>query len=105
MDNFKCDTDWMDGARLELGEIHDLIAKVHEVGKELLHAIESGEEWQGSAHLAGAAFLGLTVELNRQVGSSEGGPVQQAQEGVDFYLKEDDAFYDGWYDYQEVSKI
>jgi hypothetical protein len=105
MVNFKCDTDWIEGAKTKVSDLHNLIEEVHLLGSELLKKIESGDEWQGSANVAGASFLSMTVELNRLLGSASGGPIKEAEEGIGEYIDNDSAFYDEWYDYQEVKKL
>lgn len=101
-DVFMCSEEKMKTMQTDLEEIQTIISEVHSLGQELLKQIESREDWEGQANKTGAAFLSLAVEFNRQLGSAEGGPVQEAYEGIKEYFDHEDLFYEEWEEFQEV---
>ncbi len=110
MQDFRCVTDTISAIKIQLDEVQSIIESALIEARSIKSELEKDSVWTGQAQLVGLAFLDIVVQYHNQLtfGNEESGgtgAVEQASVAFENYLKNNADFYDGWDQFNQVTKI
>lgn len=110
MQDFRCVTDTISTIKTQLDEIQSALESTLTEAGSIKGELEKESVWTGQAQLVGIAFLDIVVQYHNQLtfgnkDSGGTGAVEQASVAFENYMKNNADFYDGWDQFNQVTKI